>query len=96
MDLPAANVCSHLRAQFEALMLSVLACGCEVRKPRKSGVGVNTSLRADDLGEGSEPVGAGSRKMLPVQVAEPFSFAEAVELGRDDRGGALVGVLGEL
>ncbi len=70
-------------------MLSVLTCGCEVHKPRKSGLDLNASLRADERGEGSEPVGAGSRKMLPVQVAEAFSFAEAVELGRDDCGGGL-------
>ena len=77
-------------------MVSVLACGCQFCKPRKSGMGVNTSLRTDDRGDGSEPVVAGSRRMLPVQVAQPFSFAEPVELGRDDRGGSLVGMLGEL
>ena len=34
--------------------------------------------------------------MLAVQVAEPFFLAEAVELGRDDRGGVPVGGPGEL
>jgi hypothetical protein len=37
----------------------------------------------------------GSRS-LPVQLAEPFPLAELVELGRDDRGGPLVGGPGEL
>ncbi len=51
---------------------------------------------------GARPEGAGQvaevmvGRGLPVQVAEPFSFAEAVELGRDDRGGVLVGGPGEL
>ena len=46
---------------------------------------------------GERPEGAGQLAevvagwRLAVQVAEPFSFAEAVELGRDDCGGALVG-----
>ena len=46
---------------------------------------------------GERPEGAGqlaevmTGRRLPVQVAEPFSFAEPVELGRDDRGGVLVG-----
>jgi hypothetical protein len=35
-------------------------------------------------------------RLLAVQVAELFSFSEAVELGRDDRSGALVGGPGEL
>jgi hypothetical protein len=34
--------------------------------------------------------------MLDIELAEPFLFAEPVELGRDDRGGALVGGPGEL
>jgi hypothetical protein len=33
---------------------------------------------------------------LQVQLAEPLSLAELVELGRDDCGGALVGGPGEL
>ena len=37
-----------------------------------------------------------ARWRLAVQVAEPFSFAEPVELGRDDRSGVLVGGPGEL
>ena len=35
-------------------------------------------------------------RSLPVQLAEPFPFAELVELGRDDRDGPLVGGPGEL
>ena len=35
-------------------------------------------------------------RCLAVQVAEPFSFSEAVELGGDDRGGVPVGGPGEL
>jgi hypothetical protein len=42
-------------------------------------MGVNTSLRTDDRGDGSEPVGAGSRRMLPVLryggSAHSFGFA---------------------
>jgi len=34
--------------------------------------------------------------MLPVELAESFLFAEAVELRGDDCGGALVGGAGEL
>ena len=51
---------------------------------------------------GERPEGAGQLAEVvagwrfAVQVAEPFSFAEPGELGRDDRGGALVGGLGEL
>ena len=48
---------------------------------------LKSSLRADDCGEGSEPVGAGSRLMLAVELAEPFFSAESIKPGRDDRRG---------
>ena len=60
------------------------------------------SQRCFEVEPGERPEGAGQMaeiiagRRLAVQVAEPFSFAEAVELGRDDRGGVLVGGTGEL
>ncbi len=57
---------------------------------------VRPGLRADGRGQGGEPVGAGHRQVLAVKLAEPFFLAEPVELGRDDRGGVLVGDPAEL
>src|SRR5580700_9202520 len=57
---------------------------------------VKPSLRADGRGYGGEPVGAGLGQLLAVELAEPFFLAESVELGRDDRGGVLVGRPAEL
>ena len=51
---------------------------------------------------GEWPEGAGqvaeviAGRRLAVQLAEPFSFAEAIKLGGDDRGGVPVGGPGEL
>jgi hypothetical protein len=53
-------------------------------------------LRADDDGEGSKAVASGSRLSLTVQLAKAFLLAESVELGRNDRGSALVGGPSEL
>ncbi len=76
--------------------LTLLARRCELSEPRHSCVFFEPSLRTDYRGEGNEAVGVGSRQMLAVELAEAFLPAEAVELGRDDRGGALVGGPGEL
>ena len=59
IDLPATS--SHRGAQFRALTISVLACECELRQPRESGISIKPGLRTNDRGEGSEPIGAGSR-----------------------------------
>ena len=54
---------------------------------------VESGKRAETAGQVSEVMAGRS---LTVQVTEPFSFAKPVELGRDDRGGVLVGGPGEL
>ena len=41
---------------------------------------VESGLCTDDRGEGSEPVGAGNRQVLAVELAEAFLLAEPVEL----------------
>ena len=76
-----------MTAVLVLVLVLVLVRDCELRKPRKSGMFVKPSLRADDRGEGGEPVGAGSWRVLAVEFAEPFLLAEPVELGGDDRGG---------
>jgi len=57
---------------------------------------VKPGSRSYDRGHGAEPVGTLRGQLLAVEVAEPFLLAELVELGRDDRGGVLVGGPGEL
>ena len=54
---------------------------------------VESGERPESVGQVAEVV---ARWRLAVQLAEPFSFAEAVELGRDDRGGVPVSGPGEL
>ena len=54
---------------------------------------VESGERPESVGQVAEVV---ARWRLAVQVTESFPLAEAVELGRDDRGGVPVGGLGEL
>ena len=54
---------------------------------------VESSERPESVGQVAEVV---ARWRLAVQVPESFPLAEAVELGRDNRGGVLVGGPGEL
>jgi len=73
-----------------------LVRSCELGEPRQSSIFFKPNLRTDDRSEGSEPIGAGSRQMLAIELPEPFFPAELVKLGRDDHGGALVGGPSEL
>lgn len=77
------------------LLTSVIR-SCERDEPRQSRVFFKSSLWTDYCGEGSELVGAGSQRMLAVELAETFLSAELVELGGDNCGGTLVGRPGEL
>jgi hypothetical protein len=54
---------------------------------------VESGERPESLGQVAEVV---ARWRLAVQIPESFPLAEAVELGRDDRCGVLVGGPGEL
>ena len=59
------------------------------------------SQRCFEVEPGARPEGAGqvaeviAGRRLAVQLAKPFSFAEAIKLGGDDRGGVPVGGPGE-
>ena len=65
----------------------------EFCKEIQRGFLVESGERPEGAGQVAEVVAGWG---LAVQVAEPFSSAEAVELGGDDRGGVLVGGPGEL
>ena len=65
----------------------------EFRKESQRCFQVEPGAGAEGAGQVAEVI-AGRR--LAVQLAKPFSFAEAVELDRDDRSGVLVGRAGEL
>ena len=57
---------------------------------------LKASKWADGRGEDRKSVGSGRWQVLVVELAEPFLLAQLVELGGDDRGGALVGGPSEL
>ena len=61
--------------------LTLLVRSGELGEPCQSGVFCKPCLRTYEGGEGGEPIATVIRQVLDIELAEPFLFAEPVELG---------------